>query len=656
MNTSATTNQTAKNLTLFLSGALLATGVLLVLYFTMPLENTQDQVELSTEVPFMTTQITNDSPVPVSPTNGIYTVSSITEIFTNYSGSFDRYAALYALVSRSDEKEIVELFEETLDKRLSKDDSGYLDGFRRTILSKLVQLNPDIASSLYQNLDTDLQTPLTYSLTREWANVDLDSVVDFVIQMSDPNKMMASRGVLDAMSALATTEELTNLATRLGNSQYIQSRASDLMSREAENPREAWEKLLKEPSLLTHDNFARVNNIVNAWIKQEGIAVLDTVTPDIEDEKLRKSIITLGVQMEAEDNPAAAFDYALQFQSEETGFFGLSMSYNPHMFGVLREWIEQEPMDAINRILAVESSTQKASLLGDAFEQWARTDVQTLVTSIQTFPPETRDIARVKSISRLARESIDDAVALFEEIESDAQKTQAGFSITTTWTEDDPEAALKWAQTSSHTESIRSQLTSQIISSLTHTNPQKAFDIAREMPIDEVDGSGVGLEAQVISSLAYTNLDKALELLPNVRVGKTQTTAYMGIGGGLAMSGRVTEAIELGQELSEEDQLSYYTSVGTMSLTGGMVGGLLSGLTGEETEETDIFDTIDSIPHQGAQSQVAMQAIIMDKMSNSYSEEEIERLQKYLSEEDKEELEKGLKQMESMPTMPFFGF
>ncbi|MCY3626463.1 MAG: hypothetical protein F4039_09885 [Gammaproteobacteria bacterium] len=183
MNTRATTNQTVKNLTLFLSGALLATGVLLVLYFTMPFENTQDQVGLSTEVPLTTTQITNDSPVPVSPTNGIYTVSSITEIFTNYSGSFDRYAALFALVSRSDEKKIVELFEGTLDKRLNENNSEYLDGFRRTMLSKLVRLNPDMASTLYQNLETDLQTPLTYSLAREWANVDLDSVVDFVIQI-----------------------------------------------------------------------------------------------------------------------------------------------------------------------------------------------------------------------------------------------------------------------------------------------------------------------------------------------------------------------------------------------------------------------------------------------------------------------------------------
>ena len=90
---------------------------------------------------------------------------------------------MFALVSRSDEKKIVELFEGTLDKRLNENNSEYLDGFRRTMLSKLVRLNPDMASTLYQNLETDLQTPLTYSLAREWANVDLDSVVDFVIQI-----------------------------------------------------------------------------------------------------------------------------------------------------------------------------------------------------------------------------------------------------------------------------------------------------------------------------------------------------------------------------------------------------------------------------------------------------------------------------------------
>ena len=654
MNTSSTSNHFTKNLTLFLLGALLATSVLLILYFTVPLGETQNQVSQSTEVPPKATQTVNDN--PVNPTNGIYTDNSITELFTNYSSSFDRWAAFYSLVSRSDEETIVELFDEIQNSPLSEKYSEYFYGFRQAILAKLVVLNPNVASSLYENLDTDLQYSSAYSFAREWANKDVNSVVDFVNKLPDSIKDIASRGVLDAMSELAT-EELMELADRLGNSQYGRTLANrDMMTQEAENPKEAWENLLQENSILTEDDFERVSNIVNAWIKQDGIDVLDIVTPDIEDEELRESIISFGVRAEAEDDPASAFDYAIQFQSEETGFFGLSMSHNRYMFSVLREWIEQEPMDAINRILTIESTTQRASLLGDAFEQWARTDSQTLTASIPTFPSEARDIARVKSIQRLARDSIDDAVALFEDIENDAHKTPAGFSITTTWSADDPDAALEWVQSSSHTESIRSQLTSQIISSLALKNPQKAFDVALEMPIDETDGSGVGLEASVIASLAYTNIDKALELLPNVREGKTQTSAYMGIGSGLAMNGRVSEAIELGKDLSEEDQLSYYTSVGTMSLSSGLFGGLMGGLTGEEAQETDVFNTIDSIPLKEAQSQVAMQAIIMDKMNSSYSEEEIERLQNYVSEEDREDLEKGLEQMDAMPPIPFFGF
>lgn len=650
MNTSSSSNHITKNLTLFLLGALVATSVLLVLYFTLPLGETENQISQSTEIPPKTNQTVND--IPVSPTNGIYTDNSITEIFTNYSSSFDRWAAFYSLVSRSDEETIVELFDEIQNSPFSEKYSEYFYGFRQAILAKLVVLNLNVANSLYEKLDTDLQYSSAYSFAREWANKDLNSVVDFVNKQPDSIKDIASRGVLDAMSEL-TTEELMELADRLGNSQYGRTLADrDIMTQEAENPKEAWENLLKDKSLLTEENFERVSNIVDAWVKQEGIDVLDIVTPNIEDEELRDRIISSGIRTKAEDDPASVFDYAMQFQSEDSGFFGMSMSYNRHMNRVLRVWIEQEPMDAVNRILEVESATQKTSLLTDAFDQWARIDAQTLTAAIPSFPPEARDIARVNAIRRIAGESIEDAVDLFEDIENDTHKTQAVFSISTKWTEEDPEAALAWAQTSSHTESIRPQLTAQIINTLAREDPQKAFDIAREMPIDEIGGNGVGLEASVISSLAYTNIDKALELLPDVREGKTQTTAYMGIGSGLAMNGRVAEAIELGKTLSEEDQLSYYTSVGTMSLTGGLLG----GLTGSEAQESDVFETIDSIPHKGAQSKVAMQAIVMDKLNSSYSEEELERLQNYVSEEDREDLEKSLEQLDAMPPIPFIGF
>lgn len=165
MNTSSSSNHMTKNLTLFLLGALVATSVLLVLYFTLPLGETENQVSQSTEIPPKATQTVNDS--PVSPTDGIYTDNSITEIFTNYSSSFDRWAAFYSLVSRSDEETIIELFDETQNTPPSEKDSEYFHGFRHAILAKLVVLNPDAASSLYENLDTALQSSLAYSFARE---------------------------------------------------------------------------------------------------------------------------------------------------------------------------------------------------------------------------------------------------------------------------------------------------------------------------------------------------------------------------------------------------------------------------------------------------------------------------------------------------------
>ena len=116
------------------------------------------------------------------------------------------------------------------------------------------------------------------------------------------------------------------------------------------------------------------------------------------------------------------------------------------------------------------------------------------------------------------------------------------------------------------------------------------------------------------------------------------------------MNGRITEAIELGKELTEEEQLNYYTTVGAMSLSGSM----MSGLTGSEPE-MDVFATLDAIPLEEARSLVAVQAIVMDQLSNSYSDDEIESLKEYISEDDMEDLEKGLEQMEAMPSIPFLG-
>lgn len=562
MNANATSNPNLRDVLIFLFGAALATGVLIVLYFALPLGKSDTKVVSEEDVPTIADSVEESTPSPSQEgqTTGLYDVHSLTDILTNYSASFDRFAALYSLVSQSDEQKLVDLFNESLTYEYREsDESWFADSIRRTILSRLIHVNEEVASSLFLDLDSDQQMSLSYTVAREWSTIDLDSAVDFVTSLADNVQFSATRGILDLNQSLPI-DELRTLADRLGDTNYVQHLVDqEMFQEEADNPAEAWATLSADPNLLTEDNWSRIDNIVNAWIKQDGVVVIDTVTAAFEDEELKERIIRRGLNTLAEDNPEAAFDYALQFQEEGGGMFGFS--YNPYMNSVLTAWVRDQPMDAFNKVLTIDSTSQKKQLADSVFSTWSWTDIQGLVDSIPQFPTEYQDAARVSSISHLSRESIDDALSLFDDIEGDAKKGQAAMSIAMFWVEKDPEAALNWAQTNPNTESIRTQVTSTMLTSLASKDPQKAFDVALELPLNE---DGVGLEASVLATLAYTNVDKALEMLPKVRAGASQKTAYTGVGGGLAMQGRIAEAIELGKELPEEDQLNYFTTVGAM--------------------------------------------------------------------------------------------
>ncbi|MYF53078.1 MAG: hypothetical protein F4166_04550, partial [Gammaproteobacteria bacterium] len=138
-----------------------------------------------------------------------------------------------------------------------------------------------------------------------------------------------------------------------------------LEEEEIENPAEAWAKLSANPDLLTDDNWDQISNIVEAWVIEEGITIIDTVTAMIEDEELKETVIRYGLRTEVEDNPKAAFDYALQFESEGGGIFDISE--NPYMNYVLYKWVRVQPVHALNRVLDIDSNSQKSRLVDDIF-------------------------------------------------------------------------------------------------------------------------------------------------------------------------------------------------------------------------------------------------------------------------------------------------
>ena len=433
-------------------------------------------------------------------------------------------------------------------------------------MSRLIHVNEDVASSLFLALDSDQQHSLSYSIAREWASIDLDRAVEFVTGLMDGVHYSATRGILDLNQTLPI-DELRSLANRLGGTNYVQHLVDqNLFKDEAENPAEAWATLSADPDLLTDENWSRIDNIVSAWIKEDGVVVLDTVTEAIEDRNLKERINRRGLDTLVEHHPEEAFDIALQLE-----FVGNTPFWEPpnNAFKnfVLNAWVRESPMDALNRVLTIGLDSRRNSYIVDVFRSWARSDIQGMVESIPQFPSEIQDSARVSGIFHLSRESIDEALSLFDDIEGDAKKSLAAMSIATSWAEKHPAGALRWAQTKLNTESIRTQVTSTMLMFLAGQDPQEAFDVALRLPINK---DGVGLEASGIATLAYTNVDEALEILHKVRRGASQKTAYMIVGRVLAMQGRISEAIELGNELPEEDQVNYYTTVGTTSLSGSL--------------------------------------------------------------------------------------
>jgi hypothetical protein len=70
----------------------------------------------------------------------------------------------------------------------------------------------------------------------------------------------------------------------------------------------------------------------------------------------------------------------------------------------------------------------------------------------------------------------------------------------------------------------------------------------------------VGLESYVIAELASSNLEQALSLLPKVRLGQTQLSAYLSVGSVLVLD-KPDQALDLGSQLNEEFQNEYFAEV-----------------------------------------------------------------------------------------------
>jgi len=289
----------------------------------------------------------------------------------------------------------------------------------------------------------------------------------------------------------------------------------------------------------------------------------------------------------------------------------------------------------------MESRTSRLLLTTTVFRAFAGIDLQTLIQSIDQFPVDVRDNARVVVIEFLANNNkFEKALMMFSNVTDGSEKQRAAQAITLRWSKTDFKATLDWVlnDPATESESIREMLGGRMLVLLAHTEPEEAFELARSQSPNL--RSDLGLEASIVSSIAERDVDIALRFLPNVREGKTKSKAYSEIGIVLTREGRIQEAVDLGNDLPETDQDDYFTTVG------------MSTFDWQGTKSNiALFNILELIPSDTARSSIAIHAIASQGTSNSFSAEEIETLKGFLIEEDLKILEESEKTLDSLPSL-----
>lgn len=671
MSANQSTSRPFPNLLSLIVGVVLASAILIVLYFITPLnksENTQGSVTSDTgSTPIRTERESTFG--TTNPMDKVKEVGSLSDILDIYQTSFDRYLAIYHICSRASEQQLAGLFEEAVNLTLDETNDFLGRQFVGVVLRKMVSINSEKAQSLFVELDTETQQQTAYDLTNEWSRFDLEGATQFVEslpqeQINDddrgatlnPNpqvfqsvevvmasmhgaKYNAARGIIDSQRMLSE-QELIALGESLNVSEYVDGIFFQVqLLEDTQNPESAWQEISADPEQLNLLNNNRLMNIVQAWVKQSGITVMDNVLETVPGDDTKMTLMASALEIAAKTDPEGAFDYALANSSGGFGYsYGLSL--------VVEEWSETDPYAALERVAEVESGMQRYQMLSSLFYKMARDDLQGFIEDIHRFPENLRDSARGRAIESLMEDDErESALAIFAELESSEVKSQVAYHIAENWVDSDPKAALDWVMNEPATESVRPMLSSMVLGSMAESNPNEAFAIALNQPLKSDDA--VGLEASVLSYIGMHDVDAALKLLPKVRDGKTKYQAYLGVGGSLAREGRISEAINLGTDLPADQLDSYYTAVGTNAINMGIFGG--------SDSDTSIFDTIDLLPSENARSKTASSAILMNSFSKKYSDEEIETLRGYLTEEDLKDLEEGEDQLDSSP-MRFLGF
>ena len=534
-----------------------------------------------------------------SPQEITINVGEFQDIFKLQSTA-EQYTSLYIRLSRANETELKEwwIHAQNIERE------SYREIAQKAIIGNLSAINPQEALRCLNDVSIFQLDGLLRTLFSEWSVFRLEEAVETATTLPCPRRTVALQTILETRDDLSE-EQRRMIARQLkGEDTYLMLVSEAKASQSLANPQDSWNTLLNDDvaNYLQTETFLKV---LETWRDQIGFAVLSKIY----------EMPSFGIKYDlvkevARVNPEGALDYTrgIQDQKEKE-----SLARE-----IVLVWARTDPEASLAAALNFEPASVASTLESVVALTWANTKPIEFIENIESISERPRLLSLETAFLSIARQNPKKALAMLSSVESYVGNTSTILShIVGQWAKQQPDTAADWVLNNFTREDPQRQtLLMRVLQRLASQDPEKAFELALEQP---APSEGYELEFHVMTEIIlYGDIEVAKKFLPRVRTNAKQSI-YSSVATELVNVGQANEALELGYDLAESIQQTYFWHVMILWAS---------------KDPTDLFESLESLPSGDLASLAARQLISENLFDPVLTDDQIEQARSLLTAED----------------------
>ena len=467
----------------------------------------------------------------------------------------------------------------------------------------LVRYSPAEAVASIAEFPNHRRHALLQLIFTHWSSSNIHEALSAMTNLRSVDRHVAINTII-VESSDASSQELISAKLRLN---------SDLDLVEWQQERDIHEIMDQDPFQAidwlandTIDDSRQIDlyrQIVERWYQYEGCSIIT----QLEGTGLSGDVYDELFEQITEKDRVSALDFINSVDDSLQKKLG---------YRLIENWVKDDAESAFLAVKYLPKSSFRNSMLRKVAADWGRKDPSIVMDRLLEFPRLYRSVAIAAIASEFALEDPKSALDRMEHLRSvpGTYVDRAVQSIIRTWSTEAPTLALEWVQ--SHTKvasKTRTELLSEVLSKYALVAPKQAMDIA----VEEFSPKYYvyDLERRVLSSLlSDEQLDTAIGLLDRVR-DEIRKSASIEIGTELVKQDRISDALNLGDQLFEEQRIDYFNSLAWSLI---------------RNNTSKFFDLMPQLPSNKLQSDLAEQILDSSSLHRYLSSDQLKVLQSYL--------------------------